>query len=834
MTWLRVVHIACCFSYLTIGWYLQWRAPQRMVAALLAAIAATWGVWSGTLIVLHDPDATPLQAALGYDLGVIGWAGIGSLALASALGFTGRSHLLAKRSVRMALVVPPLVVLLAQWNGLLATSYVRHAWGWGYVWARSPIVWGFYAYYASYVSVALYLVVTHGYRSRQRRIRKYMGLMAMTGSLALLGGSVTDVVLPWLDYHAIPNIAPAFLAVFFVGLTIAVVRFRAFELTPENASSEILAAMRDGVLLVDRHGVIIDGNRAAHELLGESILRRRHVGELVGTTVDARNIARGERELLVTSSAVSDPHGVALGSVCLLRDVTEQKQAAAALRELEEQLEIRVAQRTRELDAANHEIARALAIRGALSAIVDSIHRADSAREIGEGVADSLAHAFALAAHCRVILDDESYAPPGFVAVAHPTVYEVRASGTVRGAIEIHGDGLSAELEMPRVAVEIGLALESISLRTAIAQADRLASVGELAAGVAHEINNPLTYLSLGLTQIDRQLGQPTFDVELVRTRIAQTLDASQRIARVVRELGAFARDADEVRPVRIRDAMSAAIAIARHQLEHRARLVIALDTEAVVQGDAGRITQVFVNLLVNAAQAIPEGSADANTITVTSKDEADQIMVSVSDTGRGIPPDALGRIFDPFFTTKNVGEGTGLGLAISFKIVRSLGGTINVTSIHGQGARFDVRFPRRTDLLARSLTPRPFVRTGGKRILIVDDDPLVARSLGEVLAAHEVTYAGSGASARDLLQRGENFDLLICDLMMPVMGGAELYTWVGEHRDDLRDRFLFMTGGAFSPEMKAFSLAHGDRLITKPFDAMTIERAIALVLARP
>lgn len=804
-----------------------------MVAAVLAAIAATWGVWSGTLIVLHDPEATPVQAALGYDLGVIGWAGIGSLALLSALGLTGRAYLLAKPLVRLALVAPPIVIVAAQWSGVLASAYVRHAWGWGYVWADSPIVWSYYGYYVSYVSVALYLIATHGYRSRQPRIRKYMWLIAATGGLALVGGSITDVVLPRLDYHHIPNIAPAFLAVFFVGLTVAIIRFRAFELTPENASSEILAAMRDGVLLVDRDGTIIDANRAAHDLLSQSSLRRHRADAIVGSiAVGVREMTRGNRELVLTCSAVSDPHGVALGTVCLLRDVTDQKQATVALRSLEERLEGLVAQRTRELDIANREIARAFAIRGALSAIVDSIHRADTAREIGEGVADSLARAFALAVQCRVVIDEESFAPPGFVASSHPTVYEIRASGTVRGAIEIHGEGVDAELEMPRVAGEIGLALESISLRNAIAQADRLASIGELAAGVAHEINNPLTYLSLGLTQIERQLSQPGFDAELVRTRIGQSLDASQRIAKVVRELGAFARDADEVRPVRIRDAVAAAIAIARHQVEHRARLEVSLDTDAVVQGDAGRITQVFVNLLVNAAQAIPEGIVDTHTIAVTSRDENDQTLVTVSDTGRGIPAESLGRIFDPFFSTKTAGEGSGLGLAISFKIVRSLGGTIKVASVPGQGTRFDVRFPRRTDLLARSLTPRPFVRTGGKRVLIVDDDVLVARSLGEVLVTHDVTYASSGVAARELLERGDRFDLVICDLMMPVMGGPELYAWVREHRGELCERFLFVTGGAFTAEVKAFSIAHVDRLIAKPLNALMIERAIAQVLA--
>ncbi len=832
MTWLRLTHVACCFAYLGVGWYLQWRAPQRMVAAALAAIAATWGVWSGTLIVIHDPDATPLQVARGYDLGVLGWAGIGSLALAAALGFTGRSRLLARRGVQALLVLPPLVVIGAQWTGVLADHYARYPWGWGFVWSTSAVVYGFYAYYGTCVAAALYLVVAHGHRTRERQIRRYSWLIALTGGLALLGGTVTDVALPRLGIHAIPNLAPAFLAVFFIGLTVAVVRYRALELTPENAGAEILAAMRDGVLLVNRDGTVIDANRAAHELFAER--------QVVGATLrdllpDGGTPAIAGRELAIERSEVADPRGVPLGSVCLIRDITEQARATQALREIGEQLDVQVAGRTRELDLANQALARALAIRGALSNIVESIHRADSPREIADGVARSLVQTLERPVPCRVLLDDLVQVSEGFTELPEPVTFELLASGTRRGQIELHGAEARGEDHrvVTRIAAEVGLALEVLALRNAIAQADRLASVGVLAAGVAHEINNPLTYLSLGLTQIDKQLAQPSFDIERIRNRIAQALDASQRIAKVVRELGAFARDANETRPVALKDAVGAAIEIARHQVEHRATLIVDVETPVIVQGDAGRITQVFVNLLVNAAHAMPEGHSEASTITISSKDEPGQTIIAVSDTGTGIPPEALHRIFDPFFTTKSVGDGSGLGLAISFKIVRSFGGTIVASNNPDGGARFEVRIPHGTDLLARTLTPRPLTNIHSRRILIIDDDVQVARALGDLLDQHDVAYTSSGLGARSRLLQGDVFDLVICDLMMPDLSGAELYAWAGTHRPDLAPRFLFVTGGAFTPDANAFAQTHRDRLLTKPFDADALERAIDKMTAR-
>lgn len=837
MGWLRYAHGACFVCYMALAWYVQWRAPRRVVSATVAAMAVALAIWSGALVFAHDPASPYAVAAFAYRLGAIAWSGIGSLSVVTALAVTGQLDTLRRRSVRLLLIVPPSLVLASQWAGLTDAGHVKYVWGWSYVWSSSIATWAFYTYYATYVGAALLIVRAHARRTREPLIRRHGSIIAVTGTIALIAATLTDVVFPRVGYHAIPNVAPLILIVFLAGVVIAVVRYRILELTPENASAAILASMRDGVMLVDRDGRVLEYNRAADELLGERNLTQRALVDVVGREAHDGEpfvLSAGARELSVEVTRVSDPAGAALGSICVVRDLTDQKRNEAALRQATEVLEVRVAQRTRELDTANHALARSLALREALHALVDSVHRADSAHAIGNGVARSLNGALELPGACRIHLGTDVFVSDRFVEDASAATYPIEVSAMQRGRLELHGVGRALREDehqtLARVVAEVGQALEGLALRTSIAQADRLASIGILAAGVAHEINNPLTYLSLGLERLARSLRETSSPRELLAL-VEQSIEGSQRIAKVVRELGAFARDADEVAPVSVRAAAEAAIEIVAHQVTHRARLDVDLETRAVVRGDAGRLTQVFVNLLVNAAQAIPEGSGASHAITITGRDRDDETIVSVTDTGIGIPASAIGRIFDPFFTTKGIGQGTGLGLAISYKIVRAFGGTISVSSSEGAGACFEVRLPRVSSLFPRTITPPPFSRSRGHRVLVIDDDVLVAHALADFLRAHHVRCATSAVEARDLLERGEHFDIVFCDLMMPEMGGAELYAWVLVHVPQLAERFVFVSGGAFSPEARAFVAQHSDRILAKPFDEdlveVTLERVI-------
>jgi signal transduction histidine kinase len=237
-----------------------------------------------------------------------------------------------------------------------------------------------------------------------------------------------------------------------------------------------------------------------------------------------------------------------------------------------------------------------------------------------------------------------------------------------------------------------------------LAQTERLAALGTLAAGLAHEINNPLTYLLLELQQAMRLLPAATTDgnrplVAQLERLVRDALEAGERIRGITTAIRAFSRPDDiRVRPVDIRAPLDAAVKLAANEIRGRARLATHYPDPFIVMANEGQLGQVFLNLLTNAAHAIPEGSVDAHEIRVQSSLENDNVIVEISDTGSGIPPHLIGRVFEPFFSTKPVGQGTGLGLSISHNIVTAFGGSIAVTSEAGRGTTFRVLLPTRGD----------------------------------------------------------------------------------------------------------------------------------------
>jgi len=292
-------------------------------------------------------------------------------------------------------------------------------------------------------------------------------------------------------------------------------------------------------------------------------------------------------------------------------------------------------------------------------------------------------------------------------------------------------------------------------LQASLAQADRLASLGMLAAGVAHELNNPLCDV-LGTLQslVDElpevgQLGPG--ELADVVTRARDALSGTQRIREVARGLGTFARVSEAARStVDVRDAIETAITMSVHELKYRARLVRELAEVPRIWAVEGELAQVFLNLLINAAHAIDEGDVEHHTITVRTRHEGGYVVVEVADTGVGIPAANLTRIFEPFFTTKGATRGSGLGLAICQDVVTALGGDIAVDSAPGHGARFVVRLPVSPAAVALPAPspPASSAPVPRGRILVVDDEASIRTLLQRLLGlAHDVVAASSGAA---------------------------------------------------------------------------------------
>jgi PAS domain S-box-containing protein len=274
----------------------------------------------------------------------------------------------------------------------------------------------------------------------------------------------------------------------------------------------------------------------------------------------------------------------------------------------------------------------------------------------------------------------------------------VHADGSIRYVLGRATVTLDAEGEAVKLVGAAQDVTEQHRLRDRMVAADRAASLGTLAAGVGHEINNPLAYVVANLAYLSEELkplrqSNPGVDWVELEGALSEAQEGAERVRQIVLDLKAFSRsDATALGPVDLRGVLDFSLRMTQIQLRHHARLVECLGEVPLVNGDPGRLGQVLVNLLLNAAQAIPPGHPQENEICVTTYTAPDgSAVIEVRDTGTGIPQELRERIFDPFFTTKAVGEGTGMGLPICRGIVSGLGGTIAVESEPGQGSTFRV-----------------------------------------------------------------------------------------------------------------------------------------------
>jgi two-component system cell cycle sensor histidine kinase/response regulator CckA len=412
-----------------------------------------------------------------------------------------------------------------------------------------------------------------------------------------------------------------------------------------------------------------------------------------------------------------------------------------------------------------------------------------------------------------------------------------RADGSV---FVLEGEAMRLDFDGEPSNVVMGVdATERQEMFARMALADRMLSVGTLAAGVAHEINNPLAYIATNLEVLAAELPnvQPTRRSRLtdstLQALVTDARDGVARVSAIVRDLRALSRpDHEDDGPVDVLAVLGSSIKIVHNEIRHRARVVQGWDERLpFVDGNPSRLGQVFLNLLLNAAQAIPEGHADRNEIRVRAYADAKRVRIEITDTGCGIPASVIRRIFDPFFTTKAPGQGTGLGLAISHQIVSSMGGDITVTSRVGEGSTFSVSLPiAATQRAPAPAAPEP-VSKATSRILLIDDEPAVGRALGMLLAPEtEVVAVHRAEDALARLASGERYDAIVCDLMMPEISGIELYDRLERVAPECRHQVIFMTGGAFTPQAREFLAKLEQPHLEKPFSESQLRRAIESV----
>lgn len=352
---------------------------------------------------------------------------------------------------------------------------------------------------------------------------------------------------------------------------------------------------------------------------------------------------------------------------------------------------------------------------------------------------------------------------------------------------------------------------------------DRLTMMGTLAAGVAHELNNPLAYVvgNLGFLS-DAQLDEEE------REGLEDVREGVGRIQGIVNSLKVLSRTEEQRKvPIDLNEMGKVACQLTSRDVFGCCRLeVFWSEQPLVVLGDEGKLTQVMLNLMLNACQAFPVPDVERNRILVRSWVSGLEACVEVDDNGPGIPRELQGRIFDPFFTTKPVGSGTGLGLSICQGIVQSLGGRLELMPSE-LGACFRVTLP-----VAPPSRPPRAVRGGtekleGLRCLIIDDDEKVAKVLQRLLCKCDCKVALGGMKGLECLSEGD-YDLVVCDLMMPDLSGIEVY----QRALGQRERFLFVTGGAFTTEVENFLKEVAAPVLTKPFDQEKLVAAYRSLVA--
>jgi signal transduction histidine kinase/CheY-like chemotaxis protein len=378
--------------------------------------------------------------------------------------------------------------------------------------------------------------------------------------------------------------------------------------------------------------------------------------------------------------------------------------------------------------------------------------------------------------------------------------------------------------------------------REALAVAERHAALGQLAAGVGHEINNPLTYIRANLEHLKAavQGGSPPADtLELLDDALVGT----KQIQRVVADLRSYALPSVEQRQaLELGEVFESALKLVSHEVGPGTTVIWERSRTHPVLADPVRLRQVLVNLLLNAALAVRDAKRAEPRLTLRTGMNAAEVYAEIEDNGVGIPTSALGRLGEPYFSTRLERGGTGLGLFVARGIVDALGGRLEFESSVGRGTTARVVLPAEgqpalvrpgsgptEQVLESSAQPR---RDERWRVLVVDDDPAVARAIARQLTGLDVTIAPNGRAAVQRLFHGEPVDLVLCDVMMPGGSGQDVYDAVAEQVPELLRKLVFITGGATVPEVATFLRRDGVRHLPKPFERAAFDSLLMEIQA--
>jgi signal transduction histidine kinase/CheY-like chemotaxis protein len=428
--------------------------------------------------------------------------------------------------------------------------------------------------------------------------------------------------------------------------------------------------------------------------------------------------------------------------------------------------------------------------------------------------------------------------PLGYVGPDESSVLGALDAGADEAAVVSGSCAQQLGTFLDRLETRARLRAQVQHLHDALAHAERLTALGTLVAGVSHEINNPLSSIMMNLHAARHQV-LPGLDAATSADAAAIYDDmhaATEAIATIVRDLRVFARDNDNepAQLVSAEELVEQAVRMVGSELPRNATLErdFARSLPRVVV-PRNRVTQVLVNVLVNAMHAVSEQQRDSHRIRICTRADDDSVVIAVSDTGAGIAEEQLARIFDPFFTTKREKLGTGLGLSISRNLLRGIGGELSVESVYGEGATFLCVLPLPTREMMRgalkhSSTPLPSNRKRSGAVLLADGDPRLRRSYARALSeSHRVVTAEDGDEAIELLDSGTEVDAVVLELDLPERDGVAVLDWLAQELPSLRERTLVVTSAGTTPAFAAFLASYKGPVLHKPVRTKDLLRTL-------
>src|SRR5450631_2933768 len=364
--------------------------------------------------------------------------------------------------------------------------------------------------------------------------------------------------------------------------------------------------------------------------------------------------------------------------------------------------------------------------------------------------------------------------------------------------------------------------------QAALVRAERLGALGQLSAGVAHEINNPLSAILGNLQFLKRTLLRRQSFQE-VSGAVDDSLVAIERIKRIVHRLLDASRAAahgETTGACRVALAVHNAVGVAESSRRPGIQLEVEVPDELCVRGDRYMLEQVLTNLLVNAYQAVSE-SRQTGRVRISAMQRGERVRLTVKDDGEGMSEETRARLFEPFYTTKALGKGTGLGLAVSAGLVQAMRGTLGFESTLGEGteAQLSLLFAAEASEEPASDTTMPPLR---QRLLFVDDDDVVRRATQRTLSRAFDVVTANGVEQALATLAGDSVDVIVCDMMMPDGGGEALYTKLQQDRPNLAQRMLFLTGGVCAGDAQAFLAQQPQPVLTKPLELVRLLQAVA------